>query len=415
MGRLSDFLDYLKGRREVVQRVEKQLCALQEKYETFFAELDTTREREFDQLRAHILAGYDGLSAALRQELDEARRVAREDLDRSLAALEARHAELRQAAEKERAASLRAETGHRKMNEDLDAEEEALETRNEELLARIRDYNERIQTLSRGFGFFANLFRMRALERERAAIDQEQADVAARIEAVRARWAAADEERTKKEAARQEAWVKGKTDADAVAAKLDHLRSTQAALLDRTALELVLFARQPDLVVPKDGDPPCERCGKPNRPEAHFCHICAKRLRADRPDLEGSLLEVAELNLHHERFSAGVKACQELIGLVRGIGSGIDAFTKSVEDVKKSESKYPLPKLQIDVPKSARTWGGQLDELWTIVSEKEASLHPQVFADDIGTIVATSFTESAIQRWFERMGQELSEQAEKQW
>jgi hypothetical protein len=415
MARLSDFLAYLQSRRGVVERVEKQLCALQEKYETFFRELDRAREAEFDQLRGHIVAGYDGLPPALRAELDEARRVAAEDLDRQLAALAARHAELGRKAEKERAASQRAETGHRKLNQDLDVEEEGLKARNEELLARIRDYNDRIRSLSRGFGFFVNLFRMRRLQRERVEIDREQADLAARIEAVRARWVSADEERAKKEAARQAAWVKLKTDADAVAAKLDHLRTTGAVLVDRTALELVLFARKPELQAPREGDPACPRCGKPNRPDSHFCHICAHRLRDDRPDLAGSLLEVAELNHHHERFAAGVKACQELIGLVRGLGSGIAAFSKSVADVQRSESKYPLPKLQIDVPPAARSWGQHLDTLLQRVSEEDASVHPKVFADDIQEVVATTFTEKAIQRWFESMGEELSRQAAKQW
>lgn len=415
MGRLKDFQEFLKARRDVVQRVEQQLCALQKKYESFFAEVDRARESEFDQLRAHIVAGYDGLPEALRKELEEARRLAAEDLDRTLATLGARHTELRTEAGRKRDASRRAERGHRQRNEDLDAHEETLKARNEALLARLTEYNGRIRAMSRGFGFFANLFRMRALQRERAALDTEQADVAARIEALRVQWAEVDRDYAQKEAARQAEWVQLKTEADAVQAKLDHLRETRAAILDRTALELVLFARRPDLPAPRDGDPPCPRCARPNAAAAHFCHICGRRLRDDRPDLDGSLREVAEVNVHHERFAAGVKACQELIGLVRGLGSGIDAFTKSVADVKKSEDKYPLPKLQIDVPAEAQAWSAHLDALLRSVSEKDTSLHPKEFADGVQGLVAKTFTEAAIRRWFESMGEELSRQAERQW
>lgn len=415
MGRLSDFQGYLKSRRDVVRKVEERLCALQEKYESFLAEVDRTRESEFDQLRAHILAGYDVLPEAFRFELEAARRLAAEDFDRTLVALEERHAQLAKYAKEKRDASRRAERSHRQRNETLDAEEEALKERNEALLARIADHNARIRAMGRGFGFFVNLFRMRALQRERQALDTEQADIAARIESLRKRWAESDEEYTKKEAARQADWVKLKTDADAVQAKLDHLRETRAAIVDRTALELVLYERRPTLPVPGDGDPPCPRCTRPNPPEAHFCHICAQRLRDDRPDFEGSLREVAEVNVHHEQFSAGVKSCQELIGLVRGLGSGIEAFSKSVADVKKSEDKYPLPKLQIEVPPDARSWGAHLDALLQAVSQKDASLHPKAFAASIQALTARSFKEDAIKRWFETMGEELSREAKRQW
>ena len=70
-------------------------------------------------------------------------------------------------------------------SEGLDREEEELKARNEKLLAQIAEFNRRIKELGKGFGFFSSLFKMRKLQKERKILDQEQADIAARIDNLR--------------------------------------------------------------------------------------------------------------------------------------------------------------------------------------------------------------------------------------
>lgn len=53
MGRLKDLKGYLDGRRRLVADVESRLCALQSKYESFFAEVARAREVELEQLIGH--------------------------------------------------------------------------------------------------------------------------------------------------------------------------------------------------------------------------------------------------------------------------------------------------------------------------------------------------------------------------
>ena len=152
----------------------------------------------------------------------------------------------------------------------------------------------------------------------------------------------------------------------------------------------------------------------PNPPPFHFCHICAHRLGDDREDFDGSLEEMAEISSHFDRFSSGMEACQEIIGLVRGMTSGVEAFTKSVADVQGSEDKYPLSKLQIDVPQGAREFGSQFDRLDDFASQ-DYSLHPALFADRFDQYFAAVLTETNIKAFFETMGEELTRQAEAQW
>jgi hypothetical protein len=255
---------------------------------------------------------------------------------------------------------------------------------------------------------------MRSLAAEKQELEQQQQDLAARIEQLREKWAKASEKHAESEEDLREEWVKQQTQATTLQTKINYLQHAQPRIRVRSTIERVLFEQQPALRQPQDGDPPCPRCKARNPPEDHFCRICARRLQQDRPDFEGSLKEIAELNLHYQRFSDGMKACQELIGLVRGLSSGIEAFARSVEDVLASEKKYPLPKLKIDVPATSVAYGEHLDQLKQAV-EKDLSLHPRDFAQQVDRLVAEVFTEGKIKTYFETMGDELSRQADSQW
>src|SRR5512143_1576993 len=91
MGRLSDFLDYLAGRATVMSECEKQLAALQRKYETFFSEVTRVRESELEQLTAHILADRKKLPPSLDEALTRAEAEVTRELDEKLQKLRADH------------------------------------------------------------------------------------------------------------------------------------------------------------------------------------------------------------------------------------------------------------------------------------------------------------------------------------
>jgi hypothetical protein len=124
--------------------------------------------------------------------------------------------------------------------------------------------------------------------------------------------------------------------------------------------------------------------------------------------------EIAELNLHHDRFEEGMTACQELIGLIRGLISGHEAFRESVVDMQSSQTKYSLAVLDIDVPDGSVRYAQHFDELAKLL-DTSLSQHPKELAKRFDSLVNDVFTEEAIQSYFETMGQELSRQADDQW
>jgi DNA repair exonuclease SbcCD ATPase subunit len=372
------------------------------------------RESELQQLTAHILEDRAGLPDAFNTALDRSQMEVEREFDAELKRLTEERASLLKKAEQARQASIKGEQAARKKNVGLDQKEEELKARNEALLAEIARFNEEIRGLGRGFGFFANLFKMRELSRRRRTLDQEQADAAARIEGIRWRWAEAAKEHTARENELRQQWVDLETEVGALQTKLDYLKEARPRVILRSTVERVLFDLSKEPPGAKEGDPPCPRCKTPNPAEGHFCRICAQRLTEDRPDFEGSIQEIAELNLHHRRFSEGMQACQQIIGLVRGLKSGLAAFKESVVDMLSSQREHKLAVLQLEVPQSSVTYGQHLDALKEAV-DRDLSLHPKVMARHVEQLVAEVFTEEQIKAFFETMGEELSRQADLQW
>jgi hypothetical protein len=238
--------------------------------------------------------------------------------------------------------------------------------------------------------------------------------VAVHIEAVRKRWTEEEGQHAEAEAALRKEWIDTRGKVAALEAKLEYLEGARSSLVVRSTLERVLFDLCKEPPAASDTDPRCRRCNSPNPDAAYFCRICALRLKPDRPDLEGSVEEIAEVNLHHKRFAEGMQAGQQLIGLVRGVKSGLQAFQQSVESVIDSEKRYPLPKLQIDIPQSSLSYGQHFDSLRSYV-QQDLSLHPKEFAAQVQPLVRDVLTEAHIKDYFEAMGNELSRQASAQW
>jgi len=413
MGTLATFDGFLADRLKVAAEAEKRLAALQSKFETFFAEITAVREAELEQLGRYVAAGPEKLPPELAKAVQAARLEAERELDERLAGLRRERDELAAKAEAIRKRSLAAEAAVHKRNVDLDALEEELKARAGALLEQIERHNAQIRELGTGFGFFANFLQMRKLQAQSQALQKEQRDVAARIESTRAAWAARDEEWGKSEEEARRAWVEARTKVSAAQARIDALEESRLQVIFRSTLERVLFERRPKDVLPVPSDPKCPRCQSANPKQSHFCQICGQRLLPDSPDLEESLEEIAEANFHHARFAEGMKKCQEVIGLVSGLSSGLTAFRKSVGSMIDSQNRYPLAKLQINVPDECVEYGKNLEALRDAATP-QLSMHPKAFGMRMEP-AAAPFTKEKVGAFFERMGAELSKAAKAQW
>lgn len=413
MSGLTAFKRYLNGRKKVLQSTAELLESLLQKYEKFFAEVSKVREQEMGQIAAQISAGAD-LPEALRIELDQAMAKAREGYLTQLEKIRNEAMDAEKQAEVLRSESAELERELHLDNNKLDDEEETLKARNQKYLEQVEDFNQRIASMGKGVGFFTNLFKMHTLNAQRNKLIETQADLAARIEGLRQTWQSLDKSQRKHERLLQSQWIEARAKASALRAKLEQLEAMPERVIQRSALEQVLFSRTPKMRSSKVGDPPCPRCAVANASTNHFCRVCGQRLQPDRLDVLGSLDEVAELNLHHQAFAQGVKSAQELLGMLRGLAKGIQTFNRSIDDMISSQNTHGLAVLSVDVPEKSQAYADQFEKLAETLAQSE-KVPPQAFAALVENQVEQVYCKEKIESFFATMGAELTRQAELQW
>jgi len=414
MGTLLSFSKYLSDRERLLAETEEKLLKLQESYENHLAEIRRVREAELDELMETVLADRGALPKDFNQKLDEAAAEAEKVLSAEQMKLEKeKDAELKRA-EELRQKSLMATEKLKSQNVRLDKEEEELKARSAILVKKIEVFNAKIAELGHGFGFFSNLFKMRKIADQRDLLEKENAELAARIELLRARWEKVSAQHVEDEAQLKIEWTEAEEHAMALAARLEALESRRSRMIARSALDHVLKSMKARDQDRADGGRSCPRCSQTNDQNNHFCWACASRLQENDPGFQGSVEEMVELNHHLERFSRGVHSCRGIIALVRGLQSGLAALKKSVTEMVSSQDSYSLGTLEIDVPQESVNFGEYFDQLAAMV-EDNPGLHPLIFADRIDVLIRDRFTEEQIKNYFERMGEELSRQAGAQW
>jgi hypothetical protein len=414
MGGLIEFQDFVVGRRKVLKQVEERLCGIQEHYETFFGEVSRVKEEELDQLEALVQQRRADLPGWLASGLQSHQPEVVRRFEARLAVLAKELKAHRDRAEELRLESLEHEGRVKAANTTLDTREERLKEQNEDLLARIEQHNATIKEMSGGFGFFANVFAMRKLREQRLELDAEQETAASSIEAMRNTWARTDARYADAEKQREAEWLAARNAAAEAQTRMQWLADSRDRIVYRSTLARAVEA-VPDKR-PRSGkdDPACPRCEYCNPRAAHLCEVCGTRLQDDRTDLEGSLAEIGEALEIHVTFSRGMEACQQIIGLVRGLISGHEAFGESVQDMLDTQTRYPVGTLEIDVPQESKKYGRFFEQIRDGLPT-DRHLHPVGFAQRVDALLEGKLTEEAIQVYFETMGEELSRQADAQW
>ncbi len=414
MGRLEDVRSFLEERLRVVQDTERRLDRLLQKYETFFSEVNGAREHELDQLVEATLDRLPRLPGWYREAVEAARPEVEKELAHERSKLKRRRASRRKKAEALRQESVEAEQALAAESREWDAKEAELEARIEAVNQELVAVKRRIRELSRGLGFLTNFFKARPLGRRFTELQRERRTLTRTLELLRKEWHARLAQEAEAEAARRRQWVELETETTAMDARIEALEMERPRIVARSTVERVLGEREPDLREPVPGDPLCPRCRMPNPPEAAFCRICARRLLEDRTDFAGSLEEIVELNRHHRRFAEGMRACQETLGLVRGIASGLEALLKSVNSMIDTRKKHRLKRLSLEIPSESVEYGRLFDEMREVAAS-DLRLHPLVFARRMAAATEGKVSEEQLRAYFERIGRELSRAAGQRW
>ena len=127
------------------------------------------------------------------------------------------------------------------------------------------------------------------------------------------------------------------------------------------------------------------------------------------------LAPLVELNRNEANYVVGLTSVAEILGLLKGLGEGMDRFIRSVGTVYEEQKRYKLAELRLTVSDGVAAFHAYWPTLQSMVKdEKYLGTHPLEFSQKVQEAVRSRLTTTQIQRMFEEMGAALTA-ATKQW
>ena len=116
-------------------------------------------------------------------------------------------------------------------------------------------------------------------------------------------------------------------------------------------------------------------------------------------ELGDALADLVKRNEVRRSYEEGLRAVAEALGLLKGVGEGMNRFQQSVGTVLQEQRRYSLKQVQVPVP----GWIVQMNETWQELSakvkdEKYLGTHPLEFSQRAREIVQQRLQEAAIKR-----------------
>jgi uncharacterized coiled-coil DUF342 family protein len=421
MGSLKGMLQFLGQAQDTLEGISGKLDKIQEYFNNNFSNVSMIRESEIDFLQKEFFSDsgsfHEKIRSGFTTEIKKQEEKYRENIEELRKDLKKFQEEMESTDEK-RVALLKK---IKRSNRSLDKKEEKLKDDIAVCEKRINKYNKKIDELNTGFGFVLNLFKMKKLENEKEELIDTRDEFVESIEDIRSKWeekTGAFEE-TEKEI--RSSWNGAQVKLSMIKEKIDYIRKNREEIIKKAAFTGTLSSLKGDedfLMKKIDPEKPakCKRCGSENRENRFFCFYCGERFAGDRPDIDGSLIEIGELNEVYNKLLEGVKSSVSFLALMKGLTKGVKEFIKSVRSVKDSQDKYPsLPNLDINVPDFTLKFYNLMKELESKINVEFFNLHPAEFSHSLEEYEKKVFTDKNIEKFFSKMGDELNSTTREQW
>jgi len=379
-----DLLRYLKQEGDQIQKLVQQLDEIQVALNAQFDGFATRHDAHLERLGQEVLGRLRGdapgsvpdpVRAAIEAQLPaEEERIAARRAKLREEYLPQRHQEAdeTQAEAQAQLASLRV------LNPRLDRQEETLKGQKAELEAQLASLNQEIQEKSRGLKLVRHFLAITRADRERQRIIGQLEALSKSLYEVRHRW--------EEESAR--------------------IREAQQKLRERWQLESIAVARlQSELDQLDDED--LRRDLALRRAVRHVLDGIAEAVSGADPELEIGLAAMIELNHQTDAYHEGLASVGGFIGLLRGIGSSLEALSESVGalyEEQKMHSAYLKP-LDFELPDAVKQFHDCWPELARQFADETAiGQHPAQFAAEVQPLLAGALSQASIERMFDELG-----------
>lgn len=375
---LAQFYNYVRTSRQRVADVYRETEEIQFQFNDLHTRQLNERNKLVGALVPQLLAGTDvteGLKAALEARVQVERQLL---LDR-MAGLNKELAEMRRNAERLITEGQKQIAYLREQNPVLNQQEEGLKARRATLQQQLDELNAQIKRMGCLTGYVAR----RRLVAERKKLTENVASLTQGIRVVREKWKTEREKVQAGQVQMQTQWQTLSVDISQKQALVDDLTSNLESR-SRTDAARNLLAGLKEL--PEDLGPWRDR-----------------------------LAPLTELNKGEGNYVVGLTSVAEVLGLLKGLGEGMDRFIRSVGTVYEEQSRYKLAELRLSIPDEVIAFHDYWPTLQAMVKdEKYLGTHPLEFSQKVKEAIGSRLGTTQIQKTFEQMGAALTA-ATKQW
>jgi hypothetical protein len=372
-------LTYLDDQRKAIQALIDQLDEIQVAFNAQYDEFSAQHDAQLAQLADRIATDLAAVGPELRTTIENRLPEEEARIDERRRTIQETYLPQRQQAADELLTQAQRELAAlRALNPKLDVQEEELKREGAALEAQLAGLNEEIQNKSRGLGVVLNFLTITRADRERHQILGKLELVNRSLREVRREWEQKREDTEKSQAALRQRWQLESVAVARLQAELDQLDDDllRQDLALRRAVRYVLDSlKQP---------PPCSS-----------------------PDLEDSLQRMSTLNVRTDDFHTGLASVGGMIGLLRGIRSGLEAIQESVEGLMREQQMHSayLKPLDFALPDHVLAFHQQWPALAERFADEETiGTHPSDFAASIQPLLEGPLAQTAIENMFTSLG-----------
>ena len=380
---LAEFYRYIRENRKRIADVYREIEEVQYQFNSLY-EQQAVERQSLIVTYAPLLQDAEDLSDELARLLAEQEQLARTAIEEEITKLEPEIAEKRRSGDDLVQEAQRRVADLRKHNPILDRQEEALKAHHATLQSEVEQLDTEIKELNRfPIGWLTNAIKLRRLRKQRLGVFRNAGAVEKGVRTVRKKWQAKKKALQDKQADLRNSWQALSVEVSQLQSRLDHL----TANIDQLSK-----------------------------------HNAAQRLLSDLQELPtgaGSwkprLDPLVELNRNEAIYRTGLRTVSEILGLLNGLGEGIDRFIRSVGTVYEEQRRYKLSPLKVRLSTAVTSFHDVWPEFQSKVKdEKYLGTHPLEFSQRVQDFTRERLSEKAIKRMFKDMGDALTK-ATKAW
>ena len=380
---LAEFYRYTRENRKRVADVFREIEEIQYQFNSLY-EQQAVKRQALIATYTPLLQDAEDLSDEMAMLLAEQEQLARAAIEEEIAKLEPEISEKRGSGDALIQEAQRRVADLRKQNPILDQQEEQLKARHAALQGELEQLDAEVKKLNRfPVGWLTNAIKLRGLRKQRLVVFKNIGAYEKGVRTVRKKWQADKKALQDKQADLRNTWQVLSVEVSQLQSRLDHL----AANIDQQA--------------------------KQN---------AAQRLLSDLQELPtgtGSwkprLDPLVELNRNEAIYRTGLRTVSEILGLLQGLGEGMDRFILSVGTVYEEQRRYKLSPLKVRLPTAVTTFHDIWPEFQSKVKdEKYLGTHPLEFSQRVEDFTRERLSEKAIKLMFKNMGDALTK-ATKAW